>query len=258
MKTPRRITTSELSAYVDGELDEPTRKEVEAWLPEHPDDAERVREYRGQNEALHRTFDPVMRETFPSAMREAVLSSRSRRRNFPWLNAAAAILLFFAGGGAGWGMRASLHDDGSPDPVSQFATRAIGAHAVYVTEVKHPVEVGAEQENHLVKWLSKRLGHPLRTPDLGGVGFQLVGGRLLPDLGKAAAQFMYEDSLKRRLTVYVRPYDGENMAFRFTTEQDTATFYWIDSPFAYALSGRIPRERLLELAHLVYGGLYDN
>ena len=37
--------------------------------------------------------------------------------------------------------------------------RAALAQAVYEPEVLHPVEVGAEQEAHLVKWLSKRLEH---------------------------------------------------------------------------------------------------
>jgi anti-sigma factor RsiW len=31
-----------------------------------------------------------------------------------------------------------------------------GSFATYAVEVAHPVEVGAEDEAHLVKWLSKR------------------------------------------------------------------------------------------------------
>ena len=46
------------------------------------------------------------------------------------------------------------------------ARRAANAHAVYVPEVRHPVEVGADQEAHLVQWLSKRLAVPVRAPAL--------------------------------------------------------------------------------------------
>ena len=35
---------------------------------------------------------------------------------------------------------------GAPRPEPSFVTTAIGAHSVYVPEVRHPVEVGAAEE----------------------------------------------------------------------------------------------------------------
>jgi anti-sigma factor RsiW len=35
---------------------------------------------------------------------------------------------------------------------------AIAAHRTFSVETRHPVEVGAYEEAHLVQWLSKRLG----------------------------------------------------------------------------------------------------
>ena len=43
-------------------------------------------------------------------------------------------------------------------PLSEFARQAVLAHVVYSPEVRHPVEVRAAQQEHLVQWLSKRLG----------------------------------------------------------------------------------------------------
>ncbi len=53
-------------------------------------------------------------------------------------------------------------------------------------EVRHPVEVTAAQQDHLVQWLSKRVGRPLKVPVLAAEGYELVGGRLLSGDGGAA------------------------------------------------------------------------
>jgi|TARA_B100002003_G_C14041189_1_gene501695 anti-sigma factor RsiW len=66
---------------------------------------------------------------------------------------------------------------------------------------------------------------------------------------------MYEDDGGRRVTIYVRPQQGKETAFRFSGNRDISTFYWIDAPFAYALAGGIPRQDLLGLAHTVYEDL---
>ena len=49
-----------------------------------------------------------------------------------------------------------------------------------VADRDHPVEVGAGDPDHLVAWLSARLGRPVRAPSLDEYGYQLLGGRLLP------------------------------------------------------------------------------
>ncbi len=127
---------------------------------------------------------------------------------------------------------------------------------MFVSEVRHPVEVGAEQEAHLVAWLSKRLGTKLRAPDVRAAGFELVGGRLLAEGARPVAQLMYEDAGGRRLTIYLRTIEGaEQTAFRFVEENGVAAFYWIDRDYAYALVAPLERERLLDIAHRVYRDL---
>ncbi len=134
-------------------------------------------------------------------------------------------------------------------------TTALGAHTVYVPEVRHPVEVKAD-EAHLVRWLAKRVGADVRAPALGTLGWRLMGGRLLPDQGLPAAQFMYEDASGRRLTLYVRKETGlNNTSFRFYEQDGFGSFYWIDRPLAYALSGRLSRDELMNLANIVYAQL---
>jgi anti-sigma factor RsiW len=125
---------------------------------------------------------------------------------------------------------------------------------VYSPEVRHPVEVGADQETHLVNWLSKRLGAQLKVPHLGSIGYTLVGGRLLPGERGPVAQFMYQDGKGQRLTLYVRtnPDDTRETAFRFAQENKVGVFYWLDHKLGYALSGEVEKAELLRVATAVY------
>ncbi|HEX3063574.1 MAG TPA: anti-sigma factor, partial [Usitatibacter sp.] len=132
--------------------------------------------------------------------------------------------------------------------------RAARAHLVYSPEVRHPVEVDAKDRDHLVKWLSKRLGMPLKVPTLSGEGFELLGGRLLPGPEGPVAQFMYQDATGKRLTLYVSPpHAGDKTtAFRFAQDNGVSVFYWIDRDCDYALSGEVDKPTLARVASSVY------
>ena len=134
------------------------------------------------------------------------------------------------------------------------------AHAVYTPEVKHPVEVGADQQQHLVAWLSKRLGKQLRPPQLAKQGYELVGGRLLPGDSGPVAQFMYTDASGQRLTLYVSSGQKQNRdtGFRFAQEGNVGVFYWIDGSFGYALSAAVGKNELSQIANAVYEQLLPN
>jgi len=131
------------------------------------------------------------------------------------------------------------------------------AHRIYVAEVRHPVEVRAEEE-HLVRWLSNRLKMPLKTPKLDALGFRLMGGRLLPTDRGNAAQFMYEDRQGRRVTLYIRSdlTGNRETAFRYVQDESgLGMFYWIDGPKGYAITAQMPREELMTIAQKVYEDL---
>jgi anti-sigma factor RsiW len=121
--------------------------------------------------------------------------------------------------------------------------------------VRLPVEVGADQEAHLVAWLSKRLGAPVRAPKLEDVGYSLVGGRLLPGENGPVAHFMYQCNQGTRVTLYVRTEATNNRetAFRYAKEGNVRVFYWVDRKLGYALSsGDISKDDLFKVANAVY------
>ena len=95
-----------------------------------------------------------------------------------------------------------------------FTAEALGAHRLYIAEVRHPIEVTAG-EQHLVPWLSRRVGTTLRTPDLASFSLKLLGGRLLPGPNGPAALFMYEGPTGERYTFYCSKLPGPRTAFRY-------------------------------------------
>ena len=140
-----------------------------------------------------------------------------------------------------------------PDPSAQgWVQRAALAHSVYVPEPRHAVEVRA-QEEHLARWLTGRIQMPVQLFNLRAQGFELVGGRLLPDGAGKSAQLMYQDTQGLRVTVYLRkPEAGTPAAFRYERQGELGLFYWVESGAGYALVGALPREQLLALAEAIY------
>jgi anti-sigma factor RsiW len=241
------VTEADLHAYVDGILPAERSVEIEAYLAEHPEDAARVASYCEQTAALHRTFDPMLDEPLPRRLE--VPRPVWRRAVLRYAAVAAWLAL---GGVAGWHLHG--YQAASQLEATTWARRAAIAHVVYSPEVRHPVEVGAAEEAHLVRWLSKRLGASVKAPHLGDLGYSLVGGRLLPGDRGPVAQFMYQDGKGQRLTLYVRR-DADKRretAFRFSRERGVGVFYWIDAGLGYALSGEIDKPELLRVATAVH------
>jgi anti-sigma factor RsiW len=287
------MNEAELQAWVDGRLPPDRQAAVDRYLADHPAEAARLQAYRGQNAALHALFDDVLDARIPNALhppppgatsapvspgtggdvaRRPGKAAMSRSWDIPaWRRMAAMLAVAVGagaiGGAAGWTLRGAGTDSGTGSMASG-ASRALAAlprqaaiaHAVYTPEVRHPVEVGADQQQHLVAWLSKRLGKQLRPPQLASQGYELVGGRLLPGDSGPVAQFMYADAGGQRLTLYVSSGQKQNRdtGFRFAQEGNVGVFYWIDGSFGYALSAAVGKKELSQIANAVYEQLQPN
>jgi anti-sigma factor RsiW len=252
---PLPIPDADLSAYVDGQLPPARVAEVEQAIARDAALASRVAQLRHQNAAMREAFDPWLAEPIPQSLLNAATPSPavSRwRRTAPWFAAAATLVLGVA---IGWYARdAWLARDGTP---TTFARQAALTHVLYATDVNRPVEIWAAEEQRLVRWLSRRLGFPVRAPDLNSFGFALVGGRLVAGNEKPTAFFVYENADKQRLSLQVRkqPPGTQDTAFRYAIEDGVGVYYWIDEVCAYALSGQVDRAQMLAIGRLVYGQL---
>ncbi|MBC7548553.1 MAG: anti-sigma factor [Polaromonas sp.] len=189
---------------------------------------------------------------------------------------AAGIAIAVVSGAAGWGLRGEMRAEQDVGMAAQrtpsaitvasaigFAQRAAIAHAVYSPDVRRAVEVGADHEDQLVAWLSKRMGSPMKPPHLQALGYALDGGRLLPGDKGPVAQFMYHDNAGAKLTLYVSNeinglgvaapgQKNQETAFRFAREGGVNVFYWVNGPFGYAISADADKAELARVSGEVY------
>lgn len=241
------VTEDELHAYVDGELPAERRGDVEAWLAGHPDDAARVRSWRAMAEALHARYNSVADEAVPKRLEIERLVRRPRK----WIYGAVAATLvaFIAGGGVGWMARGAA---AAPSAFRNFTLDALDAHRLYVVEVRHPVEVAGSDRAHLVAWLSKRCGYDVKAPELDRTGLKLVGGRLLPGPEAPAAFLMYESPTGERFTLYTSRAETGTTQMRYAASDGDGALFWADRGVGYVLSGPTDKDRLNQVARLVY------
>jgi anti-sigma factor RsiW len=243
------VTDDELHAYVDGELPADRIKAVEAWIATHPEDATRVAAWRAQAEMIRVRYGGVARDPVPPRLDFDRLARADRK--WTWYAAAAVLVAFVAGGATGWFGRGALQVP-PPAPAPTVTADALEAHKLYIKEVRHPIEVPAEAQ-HLVPWLSKRVGSTLRAPDLTAFGLKLMGGRLLPwQPDKPAALFMYESESGERYTLYCAKTAGPETALHYNEAGQIAAVYWGDGDVGFVVSGPADRYKLLKVAQAAY------
>jgi anti-sigma factor RsiW len=237
-------------AFADSRLDAARAAEVEAWLAEHPDEAKQVEAWRQQTALLKAALDPVADEPVPTELTDTLRPPRPRRLMWAMAAAAAAAIVAFPLGMAlGWYLTGGRMINAG----EQLAETGLSAYRVYTAEVRHPVEVWAEEEQHLVNWLTKRIGVPVKAPDLSRNGLHLVGGRLLAEDDAPLALLMYEDNSGRRFTLLVEHIaEARPTAFRYVQKNDACAFYWVEGQIGYALIGPADRTLLLQVAETVY------
>lgn len=260
------LTEDEIHALVDGRLAPGALAALEVRLAHDMAAQATVLKWQQQRAALRGLHQQILDEPLPATLLAAAQQSGAAQQEinqwWRWGGMAAGVVLAF---GVGW-FSHTAWQGAAPSPAlaqaqaaRDFALQASFAHVVYSPEVRHPVEVAALEQVHLVQWLSKRVGKPLKVPDLAPQGYQLMGGRLLPGEAGARAQFMFENAAGTRITLYLGALDkskpgaeARETSFQFAPEGPTPSFYWVDQGFGYALAGPVPRGELMQLAEAVY------
>ncbi len=244
----------DLHLALDGELPAERLRDFNQWLDANPEMKLKAARFDADRQRLRTALGPVAYEAVPGKLTETILGNGSDLLSVSsWWRGAIAASLLVAALGAGYalgvsGMPGSIAGVGEP-----AAERAVTAHRIYAAEKLHVVEVGADQKDHLVGWLSKRVGTDLTAPDLAPEGFTLVGGRLLPSGEKVAAQFMYQDYSGNRVSLYVTPCKGEEeTGFRLFQSADARAFYWLDGGFCFAVAGAVAEQTMESVARSAY------
>lgn len=264
------LTEDDIHAFVDGQAAPDKLAALQARLAQDPAAQATVMKWQQQRNALRGLYEHVLDEpvaaTLTAAARQTAASQQEINQWWRWGGMAASVMLAF---GVGWfshtAWRGEWQNSSSRVAMTKalatqnFVRQASLAHGVYSPEIRHPVEVTAAEQDHLVQWLSKRVGKPLKIPNLTTQGYELVGGRLLPGEAGARAQFMFQNTAGTRITLYLGAVDkapsgadSRETSFHFAAEGPILSFYWIDRGFGYALAGQVPRDALMKLAEAVY------
>ncbi|MCO5401394.1 anti-sigma factor family protein [Ralstonia soli] len=267
------IHIDELHAYADGRLPAARRAAVEAYLAAHPGAAAEVAAWREADAQLHRALDPLLNEPVPRRRIPAAILAAAQRpapAGFGamrgWGVLALGVACLAIGTGAGWFGRSAVE---RTLPMQRFANDALVSHVVFSPESKHVVEVPADEEAHLVTWLSRRLDAQLHIPDLTPLGYRLIGGRQTVVADAPTAMLMYEGPGGVRISVQLRRMpNNRDTGFRLETlapenrvlqaihpavgHPPPMAFYWADHGLGFAVAGPLARTQLLEVAQAVY------
>lgn len=244
------VSEDELHAYVDGELPADRVAAVQSYLAAHPEEAARVAAWRAHATAIRERWGGVAGEPLPDRLQ---IDRIAKRANGIWKKiAAAALIAFLTGGAAGWYGREATAVPGNTQIAKALADAAIEAHRLYINEVRHPVEVRANEE-HLLRWLSRRVGSVVHAPDLSEQGLKLMGGRLLPGPNSPTALLMYEGTGGERVTITCTSAGKEGQtAFKWRQAGEFGALAWTEGGLAFVVAGPADRDRLDKVARQIY------
>ncbi len=257
MSGPQPVSSDDLHAFVDGQLPPAERDEVARRLETDAEAAQLVAAYQVQRQALRAAFAARASEPVPSRLALArILEERHRRRPAPWRMAAAVLLALGVGGAAGWALHWQPKQSRVQYAMSLLEQQALTSHIVYAPDNHHAVEVSAGDVAHLSSWLSGRLKRHVSPPDLSGLGYHLIGGRLLAtEHGGAAALLMYGDDAGDRLSVLMRPMSPDLHAPQADVSQGQLnSCAWIESGLGYAVVAALPDHTIDRIVDQIRAG----
>jgi anti-sigma factor RsiW len=250
-------TEQDLHAYLDGELSPERVAAVEEYLGHNPGEAQRLKAYRNDGEAIAKLFiradqivsprpQPSLAASIPVARRAIFPDAWSARA---WQVAAAVALFVFA---AGWGLLREGNFDASE---RKFGTNAATAHLL----ATDPAAATHASLDEIAKFLSAGVnGHiELRKPD---GDYQLVDSRFVTTPSGRVAQLAFRGPDQGLVTMVLEPRRGSKDT-RFqpvvTGHGELTTLVWIDDEIACAVTGALPPDRLEQLARSLYEATFS-
>ncbi|MCL2430172.1 MAG: anti-sigma factor [Alphaproteobacteria bacterium] len=245
------VSEDELHGYVDQQIDAGRRAVIDGYLREHPEIAQKVAAFGQQRTLLREALSPFAAEPVPPRLGlDRIIDERARRRPPLWRLAATVLLGIALGGAGGWYLHGSLESHRAGPGIALLQQEALANHVVFSVDPRHPIEVGAAEQAHLKEWLSRRLKRVIAPPDLSGLGYKLLGGRLLATAqGQPAALFMYDGPKGARLSVVMLPMAANlNAAMADMMQGKLKGCGWIENGLGYAVVAAVPEGEVERIA----------
>jgi len=262
-----RVDDVMLMAYVDGEVDAATARQIEHAISTDPAVAARARLFRESASLLRGAYADALHEKVPDRLIAALGKAaqptnvvamparRSARQVFGWAIAASLAAIVISGGGAYWYVkedRAVMQEGIQTAAAERWLDNVTGFYDIYDAALKKEdrklVDFRADDIPELQNWFSARLNRPLSVPDLSAQGFHPQGGRLLIINGKPAAQFTYVSDRGELVGLVIAFTTAGYQPARTARRHNLNIVHWRDNGYAYAFVGTVELSRLEQLA----------
>lgn len=236
--------------YIDDRLGERDRANVAAYLLANPEIGAGVEQLRRQNEALKAVGQEILEEPVPERLRSAlrprpteghteanVVTPTAFVRATPryrFLEAAAALLLFVIGGGAGWFLHSQLNPPLSED---DFLTAQLAsAYGFYAAERDYPVDYTVERLADFDAWINRSFKHSVPPPDLASFRYSFAGGRRVPTASAPVGLFEFENDDQQRVSVFFWPKNAQARSMPKWTDNDSSSIkIWVQGDLNLAV-----------------------
>ena len=267
-----RIDDVMVMAYVDGEVDAATAREIETRAAGDAALAQQIRAMRESSAMARAAFNEVLHEEVPDRLIAAIRAGapaaagnvvsladrkpdrRGARIIIGWALAASLAALVLGSTGTYMYMGGSLPINGGLQlaATERWLDQVGGMHGVLESTLKSNerllVDFGAEHIEELEHWFSTKLDRSLSVPDLTPFGFTAQGGRILVIGGRPAAQFIYRSEADELVALVVASTTQGNQTGRSAKRGSSNIVHWRDQGYAYAFVGTIDIDRLWSMA----------
>jgi anti-sigma factor RsiW len=201
-----------LSAFVDGQLSDTERQDIEAALVNDPDARGLHDELRRGSDTARRLFDEVLKEPVPLHLVRSIKNAPLPRQvvrlpspSHPRLSfrpsalqaLAGCLLTLVIGSGIGY-MIGSRPAGITPSPVlpgqaaqsRDWLDDIVSHYRLYARQEDRLVEIDAGRSADILQWLTTGTGVTFRIPDLGA-NFQFLGARMIAADGTPTGLLVY-------------------------------------------------------------------
>lgn len=285
-----RVDDVMLMAYVDGEIDAATAREIEKAVAGDATLALRVQHLRDSAMMARGAFAEVLHEPVPDRLIAALGGPAARTeaarpesgktgpagsanvvampRRATWTPrraalgwaAAASVAALVIGYGVGEMRLPPIEPGGLQNASSQRWLDNVAAYYhVYQnslqTKDKLLVDFTAADVPELEKWFGAKLNRKLEVPNLTSKGLTTQGGRLVIINDKPAAQFLYSSDKGELVELVIAFTDQPYQPEQITRKGDVNIVHWRDNGYAYAFAGAMDASRLQAIADSVWRDL---
>ncbi|WP_275783964.1 anti-sigma factor family protein [Pararhizobium gei] len=261
-----------LSAFIDGEVTDEDRKELEQLIA-RDDEARRLLETLKSGTAFgNKAFEEFLHDPVPLSLvrgiKQGTAANPKAARVIPaaarktkvkiWPRAlAASVTLLLVGGSTGFLIGKTSDDDARLTKTAAARTwldDIADYHRVYSRQTaEHLVEVRPSSDGRMESWLASSVGVNFSLPDLGERGLTFEGARLLVAAGKPVAQLIYKnDSGDVFAICFLKGKPGQpDSKMTESINDDISMISWQKNGASYVVVGPSSEANLEQLADAV-------